>query len=113
MTRFKSNAVAILIIAIAGCGGGDPRAAAVLCGDAAREYAGTVVASMTTTVGAIRGLDPSRAEPAPWPQFAATQPAALCYIDAEIAKGPPPVPGAASRNPTTAWLLGSPAAVGS
>jgi hypothetical protein len=65
-------------------------AAAGTCAVAARGYAGTVVGSFDTTVGAIRGLNPHPASPALWPDLPPDHAAVLCYIDGQVAMAPPP-----------------------
>jgi hypothetical protein len=64
--------------------------AADACASAAGGYAGTVVGSFDTTVGAIRGLEPHRANPARWPGLPPDHAAVLCYIDGQVAMAPPP-----------------------
>lgn len=80
--------------------------AAYTCEVSAREYAGTVVGAFNTTVGAIRALEPLPAEPARWPNLAPDRPAVLCYIDAQIAKGPPPGPNGEIREPFDRVVIG-------
>jgi hypothetical protein len=85
---------------------GLPTSASEACARAARDYAGTVVGAFNTTVRAIRALEPLPAEPARWPNLAADHPAVLCYIDAEIAKGPPPGPNGEVRDPFNRVVIG-------
>jgi hypothetical protein len=44
------------------------------------DYAGTVVGTFNTTVGAIRALEPLPAEPARWSDLAPEHPAVLCGV---------------------------------
>jgi hypothetical protein len=60
------------------------------CSEAGQDYSGSVVASFVTTVGSIRALEPRQPQPARWSNLPADHPAMLCYIDAELAKAPPP-----------------------
>jgi hypothetical protein len=65
------------------------------CLAAANEYDGTVAGAFLATVGAIRALaavddNPQLAD------FADGDGAVVCYIDAEIPKGPPPPPSGTS-----------------
>jgi hypothetical protein len=69
---------------------GPRTSAADACAVAAGGYAGAVVGSFETTVGAIRGFDPHPANPALWPDISPDHPAVLCYIDGQIAMAPPP-----------------------
>ena len=71
---------------------GPPTPAEEACTAPAHDYNGSVVGAFQTTVGAMRnlerGMDPPR-----WPELTPDYPAVLCFIDADIAKGPPPGPG--------------------
>ena len=92
MRRSVLVALALMSSTLAACEvfGAGPAVAA--CAQSARDYSGTLVASLHTSVGAVRDLVPGRVQPERWPDLARDQPAFLCYIDAEIAKGPPPGP---------------------
>jgi hypothetical protein len=94
----------MLLIAVA-CGIRDVPSSAQACAGPARDYAGDVVGSFDTTVGAIRRLD-GVAGPARWPGTAPDHPAVLCYIDAQIAKGPPPGPNGEIREPFDRVVVG-------
>lgn len=85
---------------------GGPASFAAECAGPARSYAGIVVGSFNTTVGAIRGLEPIPVEPARWPDLAPDHQAVLCYIDSEIAKGPPPGPNGEIRDPFDRVVIG-------
>lgn len=59
------------------------------CVDAARNYNGSVVAYLTTTLGVVRGYSSVVNEPT-LSKVSADTPALICYIDGEIGKAPPP-----------------------
>jgi hypothetical protein len=64
------------------------------CRKAAIPYAGSVVGAFRTTAGAARALRGGATGAELWPGVSPDHEAALCYVDAEIAKAPPPAPGA-------------------
>lgn len=87
--------LAVLVVGLttAGCDVfGLSTPAAEICAGVARDYSGSAVGSFNTTVGSIRALEPRPGQPQRWPDFAPDHPAVLCYIDGQIAKGPPPGP---------------------
>jgi hypothetical protein len=99
MRRIAIIAVLLASITQAACAS-DPSTAspAQVCSATARDYSGTVVGAFDTTVGAIRGLDQGQVDPPRWPDVSPEHSAVLCYIDAQIAKAPPPGPnGEVSR----------------
>jgi hypothetical protein len=107
MLRFRLRALPLASLVLAACGTlGLPTSATETCARAANDYAGTVVGAFNTTVRAVRALEPRPAEPLRWPDLAADHPAVLCYIDAEIAKGPPPGPNGEIREPFDRVLIG-------
>ncbi len=107
MRRIGVVALPLATLALAACEIlGLPTSPSQACGGAARDYSGTVVGSFNTTVGAIRALEPLRADPLRWPNLAADHPAILCYIDAQIAKGPPPGPNGEIRDPFDRAVVG-------
>jgi hypothetical protein len=111
MRQFRLLALPLALplasLTLAACGMfGLPTSAAETCAPSAREYSGTVVGAFITTVGAIRALEPRPAEPARWPDLAPDQPAVLCYVDAQIAKGPPPGPNGEIRDPFDRVVIG-------
>lgn len=59
-----------------------------------------------TTVGAIRRLEPLPAQPARWPDLESGHQAVLCYIDAQIAKGPPPALNGPPAEPFDRVVIG-------
>ena len=106
----------LLVVALAGCGsdrastvssmpplaGGSAHA---VCETPADEGGGTVVGAFPATVAEVRtnmdaphgaGEDPAAARPgayeypAGWDDLAEDTPAATCYLDGPVAKGPPP-----------------------
>lgn len=77
---------------VAGCGTFATLAPEVACTGPAKDYGGPVVGAFSTTVGAIRRLQPRDPQPALWSDRVAEYPAILCYVDAQIGKGPPPGP---------------------
>jgi hypothetical protein len=83
-------ALVLLWQTLSACGIEPELPAAATCGSQARDYAGVVVASYKTTVGAVRRLDPRQVAPARWQDLPSDHPAVLCYIAGEVAKGPPP-----------------------
>jgi hypothetical protein len=100
-------ALALALLTLAACGlPGVPDRAADACIEAARGYSGAVVASFSTTVGAIRALEPRAVEPGRWPDLAPDHAAILCYIDATIAKGPPPALDGKIRDPYDRVVVG-------
>jgi hypothetical protein len=66
------------------------------CAEAARDYNGKVAGAFATTVGRVRRTAPDAEL---FPQVEDGVPATLCYIDADIAKGPPPGPEGQIREP--------------
>jgi len=68
------------------------------CAGPARDYGGPVVGSFSTSIGAIRALQGS-GQPANWADKPADYPAILCYLDAQIAKAPPPGPNGQIHEP--------------
>lgn len=106
MRRIRLLALPLASLTLVACQVvGLPTSATETCAPSARDYAGTVVGSFNTTVGAIRRLD-GLAEPARWPGIAPDRPAVLCFIDAEIAKGPPPGPKGEIRDPFDRIVIG-------
>lgn len=106
MRRIRLLALPLASLTLVACQVvGLPTSAAETCAPSAHDYAGTVVGSFNTTVGAIRSLD-GLAEPARWPDIAPDGPAVLCFIDAEIAKGPPPGPNGEIRDPFDRIVIG-------
>jgi len=75
------------------------------CTEQARAYSGTLVASFVTTVGGLRSLTPGTA-PVRWPELPPDSPAFLCYIDAAIAKAPPPGPDNEISDPFDRAVIG-------
>jgi hypothetical protein len=64
------------------------------CSASAVAYSGRVIASFVTTIGAIRAMPLNAHHSDLWPGLPGDSAAVLCYIDGEIAKGPPDmVPG--------------------
>ncbi len=61
------------------------------CSAVAHDDHGTVSAAFTSTVGAIKKLHAVAGSPQ-LDGYASDQTATICYIDGEIAKGPPPEP---------------------
>lgn len=67
-----------------------------LCASAADNYGGTVVAAFAMTVNDVRAVMPSAPPggqdnyPDGWDSLGGDVSAAKCYMDADIAKGPPP-----------------------
>jgi hypothetical protein len=99
MTRTFAMAP-LLAIVLGGCSMLDvPMSAADACVAPARDYGGPVVGAFSTTVAAIRGLQPMNPQPQLWPDQPPGSDAVLCYIDAEIAKAPPPGPNGEIRDP--------------
>ncbi len=94
MNRLRGLIVVAAALAVTGCVATAVQSAAPTvdpCAAAAADYDGVVAGSFITTVGAIRSLDePQRLEPQRWPDLPDGHPAALCYIDGQIPKGPPP-----------------------
>jgi hypothetical protein len=89
MARFRFFAVVLPVLLLIACQSvGASVAAWEACSRAAGEYNGSVAGSYATTVGYIRRLGLS-GEPARWPDLAPDHPAVLCYVDGQIAKGPP------------------------
>jgi hypothetical protein len=68
------------------------------CVTTAREDGGTVAAAFPSTVGAIRRLPIVNNNPQ-LSGFAADEPATVCYVDGQIAKGPPPPDDATATIP--------------
>ncbi|MDQ2964328.1 MAG: hypothetical protein M3R57_00545 [Chloroflexota bacterium] len=107
MRQFWLLALPLAPLTLAACGIlGLSTSATEACAPSAREYSGTVVGAFSTTVGAIRALESRPAEPSRWPDLAPDQPAVLCYIDAQIAKGPPPGPSGEIRDPFDRVVIG-------
>ena len=106
MKRIRLLALPLASLTLVACQiVGLPTSATETCAASARDYAGAVVGSFTTTVGAIRLLD-GLVEPERWPGIAPERPAVLCFIDAEIAKGPPPGPNGEIRDPFDRIVVG-------
>ena len=103
--RLRSWVLPLVSLVVLGCGDSSPSSAAAACANAARDYAGTSVGSFATTVGAIRQLSPAAGSQL-WPSFAPATSAVLCYIDAAIAKGPPPGPEGSIRDPFDRVVVG-------
>lgn len=100
-------ALPLVSVVLVACGIlGLPTSATETCARSTSDYAGTVVGAFNTTVRAIRALEPLPAVPARWPNLAADHPAVLCYIDAQIAKGPPPGPNGEVRDPFDRVVIG-------
>jgi hypothetical protein len=80
-----------------------PAAAERLCTTAADRYNGRVVAAFAMTVDDVRAVMPTALPggednyPEGWESLSGDVAAAKCYIDAEIAKAPPPGPEGASE----------------
>src|SRR6266550_925255 len=80
-----------------GCGMlGNSLSAFDACAGPARDYGGPVVGAFDTSVGAVRRLQ-GDGQPLLWQEHPATDPAVLCYVDAEIPKAPPPGPNGLVR----------------
>ncbi len=106
MRRIRLLALPLASLVLVGCQVvGVPTSATEICAASARDYAGTLVGSFTTTVGAIRRLE-GLVEPARWPGIGPDRPAVLCFIDAETAKGPPPGPNGEIRDPFDRVVIG-------
>lgn len=86
----------LAVLVVSACGGSaapmptpsTPVASPAACLTAAAGYEGSVAAAFASSVGAIRDL-PAVAKNPQLDSFAPTQEATVCYIDGEIAKGPP------------------------
>jgi len=78
--------VAMLSVALVGC---SPDPSVATCERQAQQYgaAVTVAASRSTTVQAVRDLQPNL-QPARWPELAAESLAALCYLDGPFGDAP-------------------------
>lgn len=78
MKRIRLLALPLASLTLVACQiVGLPTSATETCAASARDYAGAVVGSFTTTVGAIRLLD-GLVEPERWPGIAPERPAVLC-----------------------------------
>jgi hypothetical protein len=100
-----AGALPLAVLTLAACAASSSSSSASACAASARVYAGVVVGSFDTTVAAIRRLD-GQVEPPRWPGMPADRPAVLCYIDAQIPKGPPPGPNGEVREPFDRVLVG-------
>jgi hypothetical protein len=64
-----------------------------------------VVGAFPTTISRLRLLESREGQPTQWAEMPGDHLAVLCYIDAQIAKAPPPGPTGEARDPYDRILI--------